>query len=204
MASKLGIYNQALEHLKERHLASLTEEREPRRKLDFAWDDGVKYCLEQGLWNFAMRSVQLNKSETITPSFGYQYAILKPTDWVRTVAMSGSGNFDDGFPLNDFSDETDYWGVNIDPLYVRYVSNAPEYGLNLARWPETFTTFVAAYLAFRICSTSGSSELRAEVERRYERYRVDARSKDAMNQPAGRPPRSSWVTSRGGGNPERG
>jgi hypothetical protein len=39
-ASKLKLYNDALGILGERRLASLTENREPRRVLDEVWDAG--------------------------------------------------------------------------------------------------------------------------------------------------------------------
>jgi hypothetical protein len=75
MASKLSIYNGALLALGERKLSSLTEARGSRRRLDSVWDDGgVKSCLQAGFWNFAMQSIELTYSPSITPAFGYRYA----------------------------------------------------------------------------------------------------------------------------------
>lgn len=81
MTTQLDIYNGALLHCGERFLASLTEQREPRRLLDRVWSsNGVKTCLEQGQWNFAMRTIQIDYDPSIAPSFGYARAFQKPND----------------------------------------------------------------------------------------------------------------------------
>src|SRR5438270_251157 len=72
----------------ERFLASLTEEREPRRLLDQAWaSNAVRACLEMGQWNFAMRTIQIDYDSGVEPGFGYNRAFPKPTDWVNTTGV---------------------------------------------------------------------------------------------------------------------
>ena len=73
MTTQLFIYNEALGHLGERQLASLSEPREPRRVLDSYWSDVVGYCLSQGLWKFARRTIQVDNSSSLTPQFGFDY-----------------------------------------------------------------------------------------------------------------------------------
>ena len=83
MPSKLSIYNGALTIIGERKLASLTENREPRYKLDEIWDnDMIDRCLQMGQWKFAKRTVELTASPSVTPSFGFQYAFEQPADHV--------------------------------------------------------------------------------------------------------------------------
>jgi hypothetical protein len=41
-----------------------------------------------------MRSVAVDSSVSLTPSFGFSYAFEKPTDWVRTNVMSAMEGFD--------------------------------------------------------------------------------------------------------------
>jgi hypothetical protein len=62
MTDKLGLYNLALGHLEERKLASLTENREPRRVLDDYYDQELAYCLERKFWNFIYRTVSIDAS----------------------------------------------------------------------------------------------------------------------------------------------
>ena len=84
---QLGLYNQALYLLGERSLASLTENREPRRILDVVWRGAVKFCLEQGQWKFALRTSKLTYSTDVIPTFGYSRAFERPTDCVRLSKM---------------------------------------------------------------------------------------------------------------------
>ena len=80
MTTQLDLYNGALLQVGERFLASLTEQREPRRLLDQVWAaNGVKTCLEEGQWPFAMRTVQVDYDPSITPTFGYARVFQKPT-----------------------------------------------------------------------------------------------------------------------------
>jgi hypothetical protein len=198
MASKLEVYNDALGHLGERKLASLAEAREPRRALDDQWDRGLRYCLEQGLWNFAMRTVSIEPEESVDPAFGLANAFTKPTDWIRTALVSDNERMIP--PLNDYVDERGYWYADCDPLYVQFVSDDTNYGLDLSLWPETFAEYVGVYLARKTCkritgSTEGVKDLRVEERR----TRTDARSKDAMNQPVGQFPVGTWAGSRSSG-----
>lgn len=195
MTSKLDLYNQALLILGERRLASLGEAREPRRALDDAWESSLRFCLEQGFWNFAMRAIEAQASASVVPTFGYAHAFTKPNDWIRSYQVSASETFDP--PLLNFVDEPNYWYADSDPLYVRYVSDDTVYGRDMSIWPETFTDYVAHHLALRtssrITGNAADDALRAATRR----ARADARSKDAMNEPTRFPPAGTWVTSRG-------
>src|SRR3546814_10721056 len=74
-ATQLSLYNGALRLCGEAKLANLTEDREPRYVLDDVWDDGaLRHCLQQGLWNFAMRTVEAEYSPSVEPSFGFRRA----------------------------------------------------------------------------------------------------------------------------------
>lgn len=150
--TRLQVYNDALLLCGERSLASLEEEREPRRLLDQVWSGhGVDYCLEQGQWWFAMRTARVEVDEDFTtPDFGYQNAFSKPEDWISTSAVCSDEFF--RVPLTGYSDEMGYWFANIEPLYVQFVSNDATYGGDLSLWPATFCDYAAAYFASRIIS----------------------------------------------------
>lgn len=191
---KLERYNGALLILGERKLASLTEAREPRRALDDAWDQAVSYCLEQGYWKFAMRAVQIDSSASVVPTFGYQYAFPKPADFVRMYRQSIDERLDT--PLLDIVDEPDYWYANCDPLYVKYVSNDTAYGMDQSIWPGTFCEYIDTRLALKTCKRITGKDPTADLIGAEKKARVDARGKDAMNEPPGFPPSGTWVRSR--------
>lgn len=202
MASKLATYNIALGYLGERKLASLAENREPRRVLDDYWDATCAYCLGRGLWKFARRTLLIDSSATIDPQFGYTKAFEKPSDWVRTFDVSDNERMDP--PLLNFKDEGGLWYADCDPLYVSYVSNDTSFGLDLSLWPETFADYVATRLAAQACPRIVNAASRAETLKKDEkRAKAEALSKDAMDGAVSFPPAGTWVRSRGNGNPDR-
>lgn len=199
MTDQLGLYNGALLLCGERNLGTLLENRPPRFYLDQAWDDGnaIRACLEQGYWNFATRFVRADFSPSVEPDFGMRRVFDKPDDYVRTAGVWCDENQE--VPLTQYRDEANFWFADIDTLYISYISSLPDYGYNLAIWPETFKRFVEAYLAQRIVKKlTQNASRRKEVEDEYEKLRLDARSKDAQNQPSVQMPRGSWSRARQG------
>lgn len=199
MTTRLRLYNSALTLCGERHLASLTEEREPRRLLDHVWDDeGVKACLEAGQWTFARRTMQVDYDADFSPEFGYQYAFNKPTDWCNTAALCSDEYFNT--PLLRYADEIDHWYADVDVIYVKYTSDHADYGNDLSTWPQVFTDFVAAYFAKRIILKLTSDENRlAVVEKAYEKAELAAKNHNAMGEPTKFPAQGGWTLSRQGG-----
>jgi hypothetical protein len=197
MATVLGLYNGALRKLGEPRLASVSDETKGRRALDSAYAEIVKWCLEQALWNFAMRTVEAEADPSATTSFGYTYVFAKPDDWIRTSALTTDEY--GRCPLLDYDDVTDYWLADTDPIYVRYVSNHADYGMDLGRWPESFNQFVQCALAHEVCEDiTGSDSRKENLKKDMIRAKRDAANKDAMNQPATRfPPSGRLVGSRG-------
>jgi hypothetical protein len=200
--TQIALYNEALRIIGERRLASLIENREPRRVLDDVWNDGAwEFCLEQGQWNFALRAVEITPSATV-PGFGFQHAFDKPNDFIRTAGVSE----DEGFkrPLLNMLEEVGFWFADINPIYVRYISSSNSYGLDLQRWPKTFAKYVAAYLASEICFTITQDNEKKKLALAMKAQRLkEARSVDAMADPTTFPPEGNWCASRRGGRGRR-
>lgn len=198
--SRLKLYNDALLICGESFLASLSEEREPRRLLDHVWDnDGVRHCLSSGQWKFAMRTIRLDYDTSIAPDFGYRRAFVKPDDWVLTSAVCSDEFFT--APLIRYFEEAGYWYADIDQLYIRYVSDDDAYGGDLSLWPAKFSDFVAAHFASKIILklTSEESKRDAIVHPRTglrARYLLEAKSVDAMADPTKFPPPGTWTSAR--------
>ena len=206
--TRLKIYNNALSICGERSLSSVTEAVESRRQLDLAWDsDGVNYCLEQAQWRFAMRTQKVEYDPSISPPFGYTYAFNKPSDWVLTSAVCSDERFTS--PLLQYVDELDNWFADITPIYVKFVSDNVDYGLNLAEWPQSFGDYVDAYFASKIIYKMTSDKQRIE-QLMGSPGKIDggelgrrlkiAKSRDAMTQPSKMRPPGSWSRARYGRN----
>jgi uncharacterized protein YneR len=195
MTDKLSLYNGSLLVAGERFIASLSVQEEPRRLLDQVWTGAIKYCLEQGQWHFAMRTIQIDYDSSIEPDFGYRRAFVKPDDWVNTSGLCSDEYFT--APLTRYIDEAGYWYADLDTLYVRYVSNDSLYGMDLNKWPETFREYVEAYLASRILLKIANSEDKAEKAGKLaEKRLMVAKNKAAMAEPTSFPARGSWSSAR--------
>lgn len=202
--TRLLIYNGALLLCGEGELSSLAENREPRILLDHVWNDGgVRYCLEQAQWYFAMRTALLTNDASVSPPFGFQYGFTKPTDWIAT-----SGVFQDEYlrtPLTQYADEAGFWYADLTDIYVKYVSEDTTYGADFARWPASFTDYVKAYFAGRIVHRlPGGAEKREfllgppgrEDRGWVNRCLMIAKNKSAMAGPATFPSRGTWSAAR--------
>lgn len=198
MPSKLSIYNGALTILGERKLADLTENREPRYKLDTIWDNEfVDRILQAGQWNFAQRTVELEYSPSITPSFGYQYAFDKPQDFIRTMGLCHDEYFT--MPITRYSDESQWIFTDAQKIYLKYVSNDSQWGSDYSLWPANFTEFAEHYLAYKVAPTiAGMNFNERELERKQKTLLLEAKSTDAMEQPAKFAPKGGWASSRQG------
>lgn len=194
MADKLNVYNGALRLLGQEILPSLTEEGPSRRALDSAWQDCGDYLLAKGLWNFAIRTVELAPDDGQTPIPGYDYSFAHPVDWVRTLAISQSSDFIEG--LRDYEDQAGFWYCSATPIYLRYVSNDDAYGWNVTAWRQPFAKCFSAYLAFECgLPISNDKSNRNDIYTLYKGLLKDAKALDAVDErvrdkPAGRLTRS--------------
>jgi hypothetical protein len=198
LATKLGLFNAALNEIGERPLADTGEAIEPGRVLNANYDRVVADCLSVGSWNFATETIRADADTGVTPSFGYQEVFAKPADWVRTVGISSDEYF--SFPLLHFYDDLTFWSADYSPIYVRYVSNDTGMGLDLTRWTPAFTRYVELELAHRSVKRINQSEsLKEELGKARDKARRVALNQDAMAEANPKfPPPSSWTISRGG------
>lgn len=196
MASKLSIYNGALTDVGSRRITSLGEARESRRVLDSYWDQNfVSQVLSEALWKFSIRTVQAEPSSSVEPSFGYRVAYEKPTDWVRTAALS----LDEYLrtPLLEYRDEAGFWFADSDLIYVSFVSSDTSYGGDLSLWPANVERYASLRLAYQACKRiTDSVSDKQSLERDMVRALSKARATDAMDQPERPLPPGSWSRAR--------
>ena len=198
-ASKLTIYNGALNACKSRRIASLAVTEEARYVLDDNWDrDFLNTVLEKGLWNFAMRTVQIDADTSYTDPLGAGWNRFdKPSDLVRVAEISTNGSFTD--PDLSYQDEGAYIYSTLSTIYVRYVSNGASYGGDYSLWPPSFTRYAEHYLGWlSIGRLADAKTDKQELERVTKMLLTEARSRDAMREPTKFPPESSWNRARRG------
>lgn len=196
MATRLSIYNGALLLCRDRKLMSLTESGPRRSALDQVWNDGgVDTCLMAGLWNHASRSLQLDFDPDVTPSFGLQNGFSMTSDWKRTLAVCSDEYFN--APLNHYLEEGRFLFADLQTIWVRFVSNDPDYGGDMANWPENFSRYVESYFAKRVVGRiAQSKEIVDDVNLTEKRALNLAKSTDAMEEPTAMLPTGTWANAR--------
>lgn len=200
MVSKLGLWNGALLEIGQERLSDTGDPVVSARELTFVYSQVVDECIAAGSWNFATETIKAEADTGVTPSFGFTEVFAKPTDWVRTVAISGDEFF--SYPLLDYYDDVNFWSANYSPIYIRYVSDDTGMGLELTRWTADFTRFVELQLAERVCmKLTQNASMKEEIGKRRDKARKTALNRDSMNeaQPRFAPP-SGWTTARWGRN----
>lgn len=198
---RIGLYNRALLLLGERQLASLTENRAPRRYLDVAWNgDALNKLLIMGQWKFAQRTVRMDADPVLETLFGYAYAFGAPDDLVRTTRVCTDEFFNS--PLEQYEEENGIYYASFSPFYLSYVSNDMAFGGDMSRWPPNFCTFVEHWLALQILGAlTGNRTDKDALEKDTTRRLLRAQSSDAMEQATKYPPAGSWVRARAGNRP---
>lgn len=198
MPSKLSIYNGALSILGERKLASETENREPRYKLDDVWDNEfIDRVLQMGQWNFAKRTVELQASPSVTPAFGYQFAFDKPIDFIRTMAVCHDEYFN--LPITRYADEASWIFCDQETIYYAYVSNDVQWGADLSLWPPNFAEMAEHYMAHKAAARMAGLDVSdKKLLQQWKMWLAEAKATDAMESPAKFAPKGGWARSRQG------
>lgn len=198
---QLSVYNGALRRLGSRRLASLTENRKPRRVLDDIWNNGeaVRKALTRADWNFALRAIKMEPDTDIETGFGFDYAYTKPEDFIRLSALGGDEYFRHSLIDGQYTDEAGFWLTGIDPLYVRFVSSDGSFGFDSSKWTPGFRDYLECEMAFEACEpiTNSRSKL-SDISVQKRDALAEAKSNDAMNEGVKMLPSGSWSRARGG------
>lgn len=199
MVTKLNLYNMALGHLGPVRLASTAENRPDRKELDAVYDGVLQGMLEHGLWYFALRSQQWDPDTDVDARFGLPYTYSLPTDYVRLRMIStdeGQSNED-----RTFKREGSYIFSAYPLLYVTYVSNHTDYGLNLGAFTQLYAEAVAAELAYQsglpITKDRGTKNDLFVIK---QRMLKEAKRIEAVDERVKEKPLSSWALARMGPN----
>ena len=180
MATKLGIWNDALRMLGDNRLVSVTEDTEARYVLEDAWEDVKAYVFTEGLWNFATKTEEITADLGQTPIPGFNYVFDKPLYWLRTITVSGTSLFD---TEAIYRDENRRIYANTDTLYIRFISSERSSDDQIGNWPPAFAKLVSAHLA-SVCASriTGSRSDSDALRGAYKEYLASAKNKDALDQ----------------------
>ena len=197
MVTKLQLYNGALSHIGTTRLADLTVNEGPRYELDAVYDHCLQFMLEQGLWKFAKRTARLEPDADYEPDFGPAYAYTMPTDFVRLAGIATDEYFRS--ELLDYREENGVWYTDSSLIYVSWISNGAEFGLDLGLYPSNYVESLQAYMAFKTTlQISKDRGDRNTIYQYFQRFLAQSRRLDAVDEAVKWKPAGSWGQSRGG------
>lgn len=144
LQTKIGIWNIALDVLREQPLASISDNTPEAKWLTRNYDQQRDYLLERVLWKFALDRASVAADAT-APAFGWSYRYLMPTDMVKLVPPTKYGEWM-GTPIS-YELESGWLLTNvIGPLNIRYVKRITSEGL----FTNSFCEILALRLARRM------------------------------------------------------
>lgn len=197
-SSKLLLYQGACQAVGTRRLASLTENQLSRRELDSVFErGGIKQCLSMAQWKFAIRAQRLDYDPDVEPDFGLRRAFAKPSDWTRTAAVCSDEYYSEPIIHTNIADEAGFWFCDLDTIYVKYVSDDPQFGGDYSLWPENFGAVVEGFFAKEVClRLTNDKSLKEILDRDFEASLMKAKNTDAMDEGTKFPPLGSWSRAR--------
>jgi hypothetical protein len=198
MATKLTVYNDALQLCKERKLSAVDEATASRRYLDTAWDSGLLgSILEDTDWNFCMlvEKVDYDAAAPAT-EFGHDYTFSLPTDIARISGVYSDESLSQ--PLTNHDVEGDKIYASVQTLYLAYVPGATTVEADIANWPDTFARHVAGQLALDAVEQLSSGANLGPVASKAKIRERAAKSTDVQIKPTKRIPEGYHVRARRG------
>jgi hypothetical protein len=179
--NQLDLYNDALLLLGQRQLASLSEDREPRYRLDGAYGrDAIRYCLELVKPSFASSTAVLS---AFTPGATFDNSFTLPSDYVSVIKPFSDKKLDQ--EINRYIIEKDQLLCDYTTVYLRYTSD----NITIDDWSPSFFRVVGAYLA-RETATRLSPDDYVIVEKKFQERVAAAQALEKDKVPV---PRSSDV-----------
>lgn len=168
---RLEIVNEALIFLGEAPLNSLRNNDSPRAVIASAlWSSALREVLRSHPWNFATKRMVL-EAEAGQPTFGFSYQFPKPPDWIRTLAVDGTGNF---------RHEGEKILADVATLRLRYIYLVE----SVRNFDAIFRAAFVRNLAHKLCyPITKSTSKESELWDKYVQLLGQARQVDAQEDP---------------------
>lgn len=168
MATAVSICSNALMRLGAESFSSFSEGSDTGdnvarvRLCENLWSTVRRQVLRSHSWSDATKRVIISPDVT-SPEFGYNNRFLRPSDWLRTIAVSTPDGYERSI---DYKIEGGYFLCDESALYLVYLFDNTDpvtYGSSLV---EVMELAMMARLAYPVTkSTSLASEITAELER---------------------------------------
>lgn len=206
MASKLTIWNRALQKLGAKRVASETEQSPSARACLLAYPSIRQSELRKNVWNFAIKRASLSV-DSPAPDWGRQSSFTLPADWLRLA---------ESYP-EDLTNDVNLVGVSVAftatftgqkdwviegkkvltndtaPLHIRYVADIED----VSQWDPIFCEVVSTAMAYEMCEElTQSNTKKTDLAAAYKYGISEARSADSIEVAPADPPPDTWLAAR--------
>lgn len=190
--TRTQIANMALGHIGTYRINAYTEDSNEAVAVREVYERVKLDLLASAPWDFAIDQQQLGRVGA-TPVTRYTYAYNKPTNWLRTVALSEYSDM--GIPLLEYRDIAGTIQTNAEYVFMEYVSSAAGEEVFSVPFVTAFTFGIAVECCKKI---NASDQQKDYLAKQFDREKVKALMLEAMHQPPIAIPPSSWATARRG------
>lgn len=198
--TQLALYNMALTHLGPVRLhptTGLSENRQDRRELDAVWASCLQLMLERAVWKFAIRTSVFTADPDITPDFGLAHAFGLPDDFVRLYLISPDERQEEEDRSYRREGSTIY--SDNSTLYISYVSNHADYGLDPGNFTGLYARAMGYTLAEEACiPITKDKQLKRALTRERQEAVSEAKRLEAVDERVKEKPMGSWLRARWG------
>jgi len=189
MASEIGIINSALRKLGASRITGRNDGSRNANLADDLYDDVRDRMLRSGKWNFAKTRAQLSRSLD-TPDSGFNYIYVKPTDWLKNIAVYDN---DAAVGSVSFNIEAEGYHSSAEELYIAYIKEVSDPNQMTADFREALAFELSKQFSTTIKAGKG---LRDRLEKDGDIAVSEAKSADATEDQPEQQPEGSWVEDR--------
>lgn len=189
MASKVTVANIGLNMIGENPITSFGDNTPTARAVNLRYDSVRRIVLRSHPWNSAASREQLAKL-TNDPPFGWDHQYQLPNDWLRNIRINDTHTdlLHDRYVI-----EGEKFLTDMDTVQLIYVRDEEDPN----KWDPMLQESIAARLATELAmSISQDRELRNDLWQLYLQKIGEARSANAMDEPAQQIEASEWLHSR--------
>lgn len=144
MSTLIDLVSQSLTRLGPDTIASFEEGSPESETMGLLWEPVLNRCLNRAPWRFAEQFAELSRllATPTDPRYGYQFQL--PTDYRRTIMVTGVGNF----PLSEgqYTRRGNVYLSTYDRLFLVYGRKYSE--VEVPELPEWFGQFFVCSLAY--------------------------------------------------------
>lgn len=186
--SQVRVANLALQKIGAQEIVSMDEDTRERRAISRCYTMLRDRELRAHNWNFSIKRAVLAPS-SVVPAFEFAKAFPLPSDCLRPLPPAR----DVDWTIENHNGSKHILTNEGTVIYLRYVSRV----IDETQFDPLFAEMLACKIAWHCCEEiTQSNQKKADIEREYDKAKVDAKRINAFEQASPQEPEPPWLTAR--------